>query len=140
MYLCIVLTAAFFTVLLAGSLLDCLVAIVNGSFIVLCMFLSKRLKIHGFITNMVSSFLIAVNTMFVMNMLGWDLNQEVVITGSIMPMLPGVAITNAIRDTLQGDYMSGGAKVLEAVVLAASISVGIGAGLAFMSYVLGGGL
>ena len=49
------------------------------------------------------------------------------IAGSIMPLLPGVAITNAIRDTLQGDYVSGGGRIIEAFVIALSIAVGIGA-------------
>ena len=56
--------------------------------------------------------------------------MDVVISGSILPLLPGVAITNAIRDTLQGDYMSGGARAVEAFVMAASIAIGIGCGLA----------
>ena len=30
-----------------------------------------------------------------------------------MPLVPGTAITNAFRDTLRGDYMSGGAKALQ---------------------------
>ena len=32
-------------------------------------------------------------------------NTDTIIIGAIMPMVPGVAITNAIRDTLQGDYI-----------------------------------
>ena len=57
------------------------------------------------------------------------MDQGIVITSSIMPLVPGVAITNAIRDTLQGDYMSGGSRAMEAFVSAAGIAVGIGIGL-----------
>ena len=42
-----------------------------------------------------------------------EINMDTVIISAIMPLVPGVAITNAIRDTLQGDYLSGGARVLE---------------------------
>ena len=58
-----------------------------------------------------------------------DAEQSIIITSSIMTLVPGVAITNAIRDTLQGDYMSGISRVVEAFVIAAGIAVGIGFGL-----------
>ena len=47
-----------------------------------------------------------------------------IIIGGIMPMVPGVAITNAIRDTLQGDYVSGGARMMEACMEAGAIAFG----------------
>ncbi|HAM63404.1 MAG TPA: hypothetical protein DCP62_07115 [Erysipelotrichaceae bacterium] len=47
----------------------------------------------------------------------------------MMPLVPGTAITTAIRDTLNGDYMSGGSRALESVVIAVSIALGVGAGL-----------
>lgn len=47
-----------------------------------------------------------------------------------MPLVPGMAITNAVRDTLRGDYLSGGARVMEAFLKALGIAIGIGIGLA----------
>ena len=46
-----------------------------------------------------------------------------------MPLVPGVAITNAVFDTLHGDYLSGTARMLEAFVTAAAVAMGIGIGL-----------
>ncbi len=46
-----------------------------------------------------------------------------------MPLVPGVAITNAIRDTLNGDYVSGAARALEAFIKALAIALGVGLGL-----------
>ena len=45
-----------------------------------------------------------------------------------MVLLPGMAMTTGIRDTLEGDFMSGSARMIEAFVIAASIAVGIGVG------------
>ena len=59
-----------------------------------------------------------------------SLNMDIVIVSSIMPIVPGVAITNAIRDILQGDYLSGCARTLEAFLKAASIALGAGIGMA----------
>ena len=68
------------------------------------------------------------------------LNLDIVIISAIMPIVPGVAITNAIRDTLQGDYLSGCARILEAFLKAASIAVGIGLGLMLYRTLTGGGI
>ncbi len=69
---------------------------------------------------------------------GVQMEIERVIAGSVMMLLPGVAITNAIRDTLHSDYMAGSAKIVEAFAIAASVGVGIGAGLAIGTMVFGG--
>jgi uncharacterized membrane protein YjjB (DUF3815 family) len=42
----------------------------------------------------------------------------------------GVAITNAIRDMLYGDYVSACARVMDAFLTAAAVALGIGLGLA----------
>lgn len=60
-------------------------------------------------------------------------NIDVVIIATIMPLLPGTIMTNSIRDIFLGDYMSGGAKAIEAIVKVAAISLGV-----LLSY--GGGL
>ncbi len=52
-------------------------------------------------------------------------NIDVVIISTIMPLLPGTIITNAIRDLFLGDYMSGTAKMIEAIVKVAAISLGV---------------
>ncbi|MGN1098145.1 MAG: threonine/serine exporter family protein, partial [Clostridia bacterium] len=54
--------------------------------------------------------------------------------------VPGLAITNAIRDTLNGDYLSGGARATEAFVVAAAIGIGVGCGLALGSVIFKGAM
>ena len=54
------------------------------------------------------------------------MNMDTVMIGSFMPLVPGMAITNAVRDTLRGDYLSGGARVMEAFLKALGIAIGIG--------------
>lgn len=61
------------------------------------------------------------------------MNMDIVMISAIMPLVPGMAITNAVRDTLQGDYISGAARTLEAFLKAAGIALGIGIGIAIFS-------
>ena len=48
-----------------------------------------------------------------------------------MPLVPGVAITNAVRDVLKGDFISACARMVEAFMIAAAVAVGVGAGIFF---------
>ena len=57
----------------------------------------------------------------------WPVLQvESIISGAIMPLVPGWALTNAIRDTIWGDLISGGAKTTEALLTAITLGAGIG--------------
>ena len=55
-----------------------------------------------------------------------------IIIGGIMLLVPGVATTNAVRDTLMGDILSGMIRVLEAITSA--IGIAMGAGLVLTIY------
>jgi uncharacterized membrane protein YjjP (DUF1212 family) len=61
-----------------------------------------------------------------------------VIIASITMFLPGVAITNAARDLLSGDMLSGVARFAEALVIAAAIAGGVVIVLKPWSLVRGG--
>lgn len=139
LYACTIVSAASFTILLGGNLQESFFASLNGIYLVLSMLLGKKCKINVFVLNMVLSFLIAFTTKGFSVIPGVEMEIERVVAGSVMTLLPGVAITNAIRDILHADYMSGSAKVVEAFMIAASVGVGIGAGLALGAMLFGGG-
>ena len=61
-------------------------------------------------------------------------NLQSTIIGCLMILTPGVAITNSLRDIMGGDYISGMARMLEALLTATFIAVGVG----IMMLVLGG--
>ena len=65
-----------------------------------------------------------------------SVSVEPIISGAIMPLLPGLAVTNAMRDTIRGDLVSGGARVIEAILSVMMLAAGIG----LMLTMLGGGI
>lgn len=69
--------------------------------------------------------------------LGLGGNYDVVIIGAIMPLVPGLLMTNAIRDMIAGDFMAGIARFSEALLSAAGIAVGAAIPLAASSFLLG---
>lgn len=60
-----------------------------------------------------------------------NLGPDVVIIGGIMPLVPGMAITNAIRDVIAGDLLSSLSRGLEAVLTSAAVAMGVVIVLAF---------
>ena len=53
-------------------------------------------------------------------------NINIIIIGSLMNLLPGLAMTNAIRDTMTGDLVSGVARFADVLLIALSLAGGVG--------------
>ncbi len=125
-----------FVMMFGGSLLDVVAAAIVGAVLACIITIGKVAKINGVLVNVLSGLGIAMLTVLVQRFLLPDITADIVIVSSIMPIVPGVAITNAIRDTLQGDYLSGGARLLEALLVAMAIAVGAGLGMLLIGGVL----
>ena len=137
-YVCTLLTVVMFTLLLGGKAIEAVFSAVSAVVLVVFQIVVSKLRLNPFMYHMAS---LTCATFFVSVLVGGlsiPCNQELIVAGMAMPSLPGVAITNAIRDTLHGDYISGSARVMEAFVRAVSCAVGIGAGLYLGSLLMGG--
>lgn len=137
---CTLVTVVMFTLLLGATVEDALFAAFSALVMVIfqTLFLKGGTGLNLFMYRMTVLALTTVFVMVLQALLRQEVHLETVVTSAAMPLLPGLAITNAIRDTLQGDYISGAARVLEAFVQAAACAVGIGAGLYFGNLLTGG--
>ncbi len=50
---------------------------------------------------------------------------DAVIIAALMPLVPGVPLMNAFRDTMSGNYLSGPARAVEAILSVCAIGLGI---------------
>ncbi|MDD4165319.1 MAG: threonine/serine exporter family protein [Eubacteriales bacterium] len=118
------ISAASFTVMFGGGFYEfafsLLIAFISQLFIA---FLSKIGSL-SFFSNMGGSMMTAVLARICCGFFP-ELNMAVIIIGGIIPLLPGLATINAIRDTLYGDLVSGAARGVEALLSAISIAAGI---------------
>ena len=121
-----------FPLLLGSSLPDALGAVVAGVLLVLTLRIGRKMGWNLFLQTLLSSGVVALGAAGLARIPGIGLNMDMMIIGAIMPMLPGAALTTAVRDTLQGDYVAGGAKALEALVKVAAIVIGVGFGISVM--------
>ena len=136
--LCTLITVVMFTLLLGGNAMDALLAGGSAVLLVLFQMMFAKRGLNQFMYHMAALACATFSVSVLQAVLHIDCNLELVVAGTAMPLLPGVALTNAIRDTLQGDYISGTARVVEAFIRAVACAAGIGIGLSFGSLVTGG--
>lgn len=134
-----VMVPAGFAPLFGGGPAEVVSAAAAGVILAILMTIGKRVRMSGFVLNVLCAAGVAAAAS-VLKVTEPVVNMDTVIISSIMPMVPGVAITNAIRDTLRGDYISGGARALEAFVTAAAVAIGVGAGIASVNILWQGGV
>lgn len=121
-----------FTVLFGGSFIDALIALIIGVFVRLLQLGTREIKLNGIFINIMGGALVAVLVSILTSLSPVETDTDVIIIGSIMLLVPGIAFTNAIRDTLMGDYLSGLSKGMEAFLIAVGIAIGAGSALAIM--------
>lgn len=57
--------------------------------------------------------------------LHWASNIDTLIVGAVMPLVPGVPLTNAMRDLVSGNLISGPTRAIEAILTATAIGCAI---------------
>jgi uncharacterized membrane protein YjjP (DUF1212 family) len=117
--------AGFFTLLFGGNIKDFITAFLIGIFIKAFSLKLNKLKINQFFINIIGGAFAALVALTATYFHLAD-NLDNIIIGSIMLLVPGLAITNAIRDTLEGDLVSGVSRAIEAFFIACAIAVGTG--------------
>ena len=127
----------FFAVLFSGGPLDCAAAAVVGVVLALALAGFSRLRFNDFCQNAAGSFVLGLTAYLIKAFVFSSMNLDAVIISAIMPMVPGVTFTSAIRDTLNGDYSSGVARIAESIVVALAVAFGVGS--AMLAFRLMGG-
>ena len=128
-----ILVSGGFTVFFGGSWLDCIAASIDGIIIILMeLFLASREK-NQIVYNFVVSVVAGIAALLLVEV-GLGDHSDKIMIGGIMLLIPGIAMTNAIRDMLIGDIASGLLRLVNSVLVAAAIACGF----AFTIIVLGG--
>ncbi|MTD30931.1 threonine/serine exporter family protein [Planomicrobium sp. YIM 101495] len=119
-----------FFLLLGGRWADVLFALLIGGigFYLVEIFIEKtRVK---FFSEFAASVVIGALSMAAVHF-AWGTELDTIIIGSVIPLVPGLLITNAVRDLMAGHFMSGLSNGAEAFLTAFAIGAGIAVVLAF---------
>lgn len=130
--------SAAFCMLFGGSWWDSLVAFVAGLLLhIFILKISVPAGLSKFVANLCGGALVTLICILGYNM-GIGQNLSHMISGSIIPLVPGVAFTNGIRDIADGDYISGTVRLLDAIFVFLCIAIGVGLMFTIYQRVMGG--
>lgn len=127
------LTSFAYAILLKGTLIDGMFAAAISMLIYCILEKMNKVDISPYFKSFLCSFIAGIITVCAGKFIAL-LNINSIILGSIMILVPGLAITNGIRDALHGDILSSQARVVEALLIVTSIGVGVGIALLLMKY------
>jgi len=133
-----VLVGVFFCPIYKGGVLDMVMAggISAVSYLISCGV--ARLKFPDFLRILISC-AGAAGLVLLAAVLGMSDSVSPVLIAATTIFLPGVAITNAARDLISGDMVSGVARLAEALLAAVAIAGGVGVGVKIW-FLMGGSM
>ncbi|WKY48619.1 threonine/serine exporter family protein [Eubacteriaceae bacterium ES3] len=128
--------ALMFALFFGGSIKNSLIAFCIGVLINLQTHYMAKFETNRFFITIIAGMMISTLSVTV-TLLGIAESFNTIIIGSIMPLVPGLAITQSLRDVIAGDYLAGITKGIEALLIGAAIATGVALPLSLFQSVLG---
>lgn len=122
------LTSGGLTLVYNGTLLDGLIAFIIGLILGVAAVLNTKWKTPYFFNPLLGGAITGVLAMVAYKFMPQS-HIDMIIVGSIMPLLPGLTLTKAIRDILEGNFISGTSRLVEALLVACGIAAGVAIGI-----------
>lgn len=130
------LISSFFTLMFGGSWNDFLCSLAIGAAGYGFALVLDRLNFNLYVRNFTACATVTLFSLFFVS-IGIGTHLDPIIIGSLMIFLPGLALTNAVRDSLAGDMVAGSARGMEAGLIAISDAAGAALILSFWVFVGG---
>ena len=115
--------SASFTIFFGGNWRDAIVSGILGMVLKVFEQLLNRYDVNPFLSAFLFSLLGGFGAIFAVNH-GFAYSMDKIRIGNIMLRIPGIKLTNSIRDFFSGDTMTGILGFLEAVLLSMTIAFG----------------
>ncbi len=120
---CSAMIGGAFAVFFGGNAPDAAVAAVLGAMLRIVAFGLGLIHTNQILINVIATFGLSAAAILAVRLgLGSDANK--IIIGNIMLLIPGIALTNSLRDMISGDIMSGLLRFFDAILVAAAIAAG----------------
>ena len=128
----------FFTPLFGGGFWDGLAAGLCGLAVGWCVIFGRKLLgSNNFVRTIAASLAGALGALLLV-LLGLGRDVDTITIGVFMVLVPGIALTNAMREIMAGDIISGLSRAAEAILTGAAISLGAALALAMWRAGMGG--
>lgn len=109
---------------LGGSIGDILTALVSAAITRIFLYFLEKQRYNNFFTSIISAALIAIITSL-SGYLGFCTHSDISMTSALITLVPGIALTNCMRDFMSEDYLSGISGLSEAILTASGIAIGV---------------
>lgn len=129
--------SAFFCLVFGGNIHDFIVSFIIGCTIQFISIILSYFQSNEFFINAICGAAVSFIALTATR-LNLVMHTDIIITGSIMVLVPGIAITNAIRDTIAGDLLSGILGAVESLLVA--VAIAIGTGVVIRLWIITGGI
>ncbi len=126
--------SASLSVFFGGTAKDGLAASLSGVVLFATLYGSATLKMNSLIQTMFCSAVTSISVMLLVG-IGIGVHPDKIMIGNIMLVIPGIQLTNSLRDMISGDMISGLLNLSEALMKAISVAMGFALGVLF-----GGGI
>ena len=129
--------SACFCFLFGGDWLDSLAALGAGLLLYLYLLYLVKGRLSKIASNISGGALV---TLACIMLYQWGIGHHLgeMIIGSIIPLVPGVAFTTAIRDIADEDYIAGAVRMLDALLVTFCIAMGVGVVMIAYHHFVGG--
>ena len=131
------LSSGGWAVLFGGRGWDFACGVAVGALVRLLTQLLNRYHMQTLVSTLMGSFVAALVPMAFHQLTGLG-TVDLIVAGALMPMLPGLAMTNAVQDTMRGDMVSGLSHGVNAVLTAVLVAGGALMAASLFSLLTGG--
>lgn len=121
--LCYAAIAGAFTLFFGGGIIEALISLIIGAVVRIAMLFSDKYITNKIFAKFYSS-VVATALAFISFRIGLVAGVDKIIIGNIMTLIPGVGLTNALRDLFIGDSIAGLLRSIEAALIALAIAAG----------------
>ena len=126
-------SAPFFSVMFGGNIYDAVGAAIATFFgFAFSLYVEKFIRIP-FVTAFAGAFVFGLISQFWARYTGFPATADLIIAGAVMPFVPGIALTNAVRDIMTNHINSGMSKMFESLLVTLALGAGTSVALVLMN-------
>ena len=138
-YMAAGLASGTFALMLGSSVSEAVAAFLIGFLSYVWVLFAGKHNLSKIIVNIVGGVIMTVLALAFMHIPFLPiLKLDGMMVGAIMPMIPGVAFVNAIRDIADTDFLSGLVRMIDALLVFVYIAIGVGVTLSIYNTMMGG--
>lgn len=127
-----------FAMLFGATATEGILAYFIGLVAALSLILTHNLNTNSFLRTTFCSFIITLMAYTVAYLSDFSISPDPIVAGALMVLVPGLAITNCMRDFMANDFMAGVSKLAEAMTTALATALGVSIVLILSAQLFGG--